>query len=154
VASVRARIRVLLHENDAAALVSSAASGADLIALSEAGKLGLRRRVILPFARAHFRETSVIDRPGDWGALYDQIIDAVEKPGDLVELKNLTDDEAYSAANHAILDEAARLAEQAAEAVLAVRVWDGVSRGANDLTEAFGDEARKRGLSIQEIRTI
>ena len=150
---VRSRVRVLFQENAAAALVSSAACGADLIALSEAGKLGLRRRVVLPFARARFRESSVIDRPGDWAVLYDQILDVVDKAGDLVVLQHMKDDLAYSAANRAILDEAANLAEQVAEAVLAVRVWEGVSRGAHDLTEEFGVEACKRGLLVQEIQT-
>src|ERR1700683_4963453 len=103
---VRTRVRTLLKESGATALVSSAACGADLIALSEAGQLGLRRRVILPFERRRFRETSVTDRPGDWGPLYDRVLDEVEAAGDLVILQKGADDEAYAAANHAILDEA------------------------------------------------
>lgn len=75
---VRTGIRALLKEKAVTALVSSAACGADLIALSEAGQLGLTRRVILPFERGRFRETSVTDRPGDWGTLYDEILDALE----------------------------------------------------------------------------
>jgi hypothetical protein len=51
-----------------------------------------RRRVILPFERRRFRETSVTDRPGDWGPLYDQVIGS---GGDLVILRNEPDDEAY-----------------------------------------------------------
>ena len=106
VETVRVRARAVLQEKGATALVSSAACGADLIALSEAGQLGLRRRVILPFERSRFRETSVTDRPGDWGLLYDYILDAVEAAGDLVVLECGSDDEAYAAANRAILDEA------------------------------------------------
>src|SRR5882672_10452911 len=67
---VHTQTRAVLKEKGATALVSSAACGADLIALSEAGQLGLRRRVILPFERRRFRETSVTDRPGEWGRLY------------------------------------------------------------------------------------
>ena len=110
--TVRTRVRAVLQEKGATALVSSAACGADLIALSEAGQLGLRRRVILPTERRRFRETSVTDRPGEWGALYDQILDAVEAAGDLVVLQNRPDDDAYSAANCAILDEALALAKK------------------------------------------
>ena len=64
---VRTRARAVLKEKGATTLVSSAACGADLIAVSEAGQLGLRRRVILPFGRSRFQESSVTDRPGEWG---------------------------------------------------------------------------------------
>jgi hypothetical protein len=151
---VRTRARAVLLEKGATALVSSAACGADLIALSEAGQLGLRRRVILPFERMRFRETSVTDRPGKWGPLYDQVIDEVEAAGDLVILRNEPDDEAYSAANHVILDQAIALAKESHKAATAVLIWDGISRGDHDLTEEFGAEARKRGLVVTEVRTI
>lgn len=154
VESVRTRVRAVLQEKGATALVSSAACGADLIALREAGQLGLRRRVILPSERRRFRETSVTDRPGDWGPLYDQILDAVEAAGDLVVLQNRPDDEGYSAANRAILDEALALATAVHEPATAILVWDGVPRDDHDLTEQFGIEARKRGLEVTEIRTI
>jgi hypothetical protein len=151
---VRTRVRALLQENGATALVSSAACGADLIALSEAGQLGLRRRVILPFERTRFRKTSVTDRPGEWGPLYDQVLDQVEAAGDLVILQSGSDDEAYSAANRAILDEAVDLAKAVHQPATAVLIWDGVSRGDHDLTEEFGTEARKRRLAVTDVRTI
>jgi hypothetical protein len=151
---VRTRARAVLIEKGAIALVSSAACGADLIALSEAGQLGLRRRVVLPFGRKRFRETSVTDRPGDWGPLYDQIIDEVEALGDLVLLEKGTDNEAYSAANHVILNEALGLAKEAHKPATAVLIWDGTSRGDHDLTEEFGVEARNRGLAVIEVKTL
>jgi hypothetical protein len=144
----------ILREKGATTLVSSAACGADLIALSEAGRLGLRRRVILPFERRRFRETSVTDRPGEWGPLYDQVLDAVDAAGDLVVLQNASDDEAYAAANGAILKEAVALAKAIHKPAIAVLIWDGVSRGDHDLTEEFGAEARKCGLAVAEIQTI
>jgi len=145
---VRTRIYDTLQQTGATALVSSAACGADLLALTEAGKLGLRRRIVLPFERPRFRTTSVTDRPGDWGSVYDQVLDEVEEDGDLVILKNLPDDEAYSIVNGAILNEAVALGDAGREEVSAVLVWDGVSRGDDDLTEHFGAEARKRGLAV------
>lgn len=151
---VRTRVLAILKEKGATALVSSAACGADLIALSEAGHLGIRRRVILPFERKRFRETSVTDRPGEWGPLYDQVLDAVEAAGDLVILQTASDNEAYSSANRAILDEAVTLAKAVHEPITAVVIWDGASRGAHDLTEEFGAEARKRRLGVREVRTI
>jgi hypothetical protein len=80
---VRMRVRVMLEARAAKVVVCSAACGADLIALSEAGSLGLRRRVVLPFDRKRFRDTSVTDRPGGWGPVYDQVLDDVETAGDL-----------------------------------------------------------------------
>jgi len=81
--TVRKRILKLLQGMIAIALVSSTACGADLLALSVAGAIGVRRIIVLPFKREKFRETSVKDRPGDWAFLYDTILDEVQKAGDL-----------------------------------------------------------------------
>jgi hypothetical protein len=156
VPEVRAQIRELL-EARATAVVGAAACGADLLALTEAGDLGLRRRVVLPFERARFRSTSVTDRPGDWGALYDRVLDEVEAAGELVIIDSSDgdgDDERYAAANRIILDEAVSLAAALRRPAAALLIWDGKSRGPDDLTESFGLEARKRGLSMLEVKTI
>ena len=118
--------------------------GADLIALSEAGKLGLRRRIVLPFERKKFRETSVVDRPGEWGKLYDTVPDDVETKGDLVVIDIGKDADPYSATNRAILEQATALGKARGESVAAALVWDGVARGANDYTHQFGAEGRQR----------
>jgi hypothetical protein len=155
VATVRARIRSLLVECQAHAVVCSAACGADLLALEAAGELGLRWRVVLPFARDSFRETSVVDRPGDWGALFDQILDAVELGGDLVVLGYTEGDEAaYPATNRVILEQAGALAEPLRQPIGAVVVWDGAARGADDVTAAFLQEAQHRGLPVWQIPTL
>jgi hypothetical protein len=151
---VRIRIRETFTNNAATALVSSAACGADLIALAEAGKLGLRRRVILPFNRQRFRESSVVDRPGDWGDLYDELLDRIEETEDLIVLQDGKGEKAYSAVNCVILDEALALSREYNEPVSAVLVWDGISRGNSDLTEEFGIEAHRRGLTVVEVSTI
>ena len=150
---VKDEVRRLLQDKQATALVSSAACGADLIALSEAGSLGLRRKVVLPFERARFRETSVVDRPGDWGALYDQVIDEVEGKGDLLVLGKSESDDPYGATNKVILDEAIALAGQTQEKVGVLLIWEGASRGKEDFTESFGTEARKSGLNVFEVLT-
>jgi hypothetical protein len=152
--TVRTRCRHFLRNRGAAALVCSAACGADLIALSEAGQLGMRRRVVLPFGRDRFRETSVVDRPGDWGPLYDEVIDSVQAAGDLVVLQDGSEEEAYARANCAILDETIALARSLNKPAAAVLIWDGASRGNHDLTEEFGIEARTRGLEVAEVRTV
>jgi hypothetical protein len=52
---VALRLRGLFESRGAEAVVCSGACGADLLALSEAGALGLRRRIVLPYERALFR---------------------------------------------------------------------------------------------------
>jgi hypothetical protein len=86
VPTVRRRLADLLAKERAAALVCSAACGADLVALEEAERLGLKRRVVLPFPPERFRKTSVTDRPGDWASVFDRVIAAAESTGDLVVL--------------------------------------------------------------------
>jgi|SRR6516165_2769917 hypothetical protein len=150
---VKTRVQAMLETYGATTVVCSAACGADLVTLSEACALGLRRKVILPFDRSRFRQTSVTDRPGEWGNLYDQILDAVEAAGDLVIIPDTSEEEAYSVVNRRILDEAISLSHQFREPVTAMLVWDGTSRGNDDLTAGFGLEARNRGLPVIEVRT-
>ncbi|MBZ5655394.1 MAG: hypothetical protein LAO56_08940 [Acidobacteriia bacterium] len=150
---VSERLREML-KTKASGVVCSAACGADLIALSAAITLGLRRRVVLPFERERFRETSVIDRPGDWGPVYDRVLNDVEASGNLVVIPKTSDEQAYSAASRAILNEAISWAAKLKQPVAACLVWDGASRGVDDLTEEFGVEARKRGLAVFEQMTI
>src|ERR1035438_7752015 len=102
---VGAAFRMVLKAHGATAVVCSAACGADLIGLSEAGQLSLRRRIVLPFGRDKFRGTSVVNCPGEWGKLYDSILDEVEASGDLVVIDTGNEDNPYSATNRAILEE-------------------------------------------------
>ena len=108
---------------------------------------------MLPFEREKFRETSVVDRPGEWGKLYDTVLDDVETKGDLVVIDIGKDDDPYSATNRAILEQATALGKARGESVAAALVWDGVAHGANDYTQQFGAEARRRGLEVFEIRS-
>ena len=152
-ALVRSRIHALMAAHGARALVCSAAAGADLLALDAALERNLRVRVLLPFDRLRFREACVIDNPGDFARLFDRILDAVEARGELICLEGAaTPDESYRAANEALLDEAARLALP--DAPVAVIVWDGRSRGADDHTAAFGSAARGRGWTLLEVPTL
>jgi hypothetical protein len=154
-AAVQERISCLLVEQQAQAVVCSAACGADLLALEAAGALGIRRRIVLPYARERFRATSVVDRPGNWGERFDQILDCVEAMEDLVVLGYAEGEEmVYLATNHAILEQAASLAELAQQAIGATVVWDGASRGEDDVTAAFVQEARQRGLTVWPVSTL
>ena len=152
--SVKERIRELLRAEKATTLVSAAACGADILALEAAGELGIRRRVVLPYDKVTFKHASVIDRPGDWGERYDRIVAEVDEKGDLVVDDYDEDEESYFAANHDILDQAEELAEETGEQLSAVVVWNGQSRGENDVTRHFLEEAKQRGLKVTEIKTV
>ena len=160
--AVRERIYTFLVDRKATALICSAACGADLLALDTAGELGIPRHIVLPFEQDRFRATSVTDRPGEWGALFDRIMGEVQAAGNLVILANQgADDEIFATANKVILDEALALVrqtphdkgEEPPDPALAVLVWDGQPRGEGDLTLDFADEARARGLPVVEIAT-
>jgi hypothetical protein len=154
---VRKRLAAMLAKESAMALVCSAACGADLIALEEAERLGLRRRIVLPFSPERFRETSVIDRPGNWGPVFDRLIAAAHASGDLVVLEDAGDgDAAYAAANKAIVREAWMLAEAggAPQRLVAVVVWEGAARARNDATQGFRDLAAKAGFEERSVATL
>jgi tetratricopeptide (TPR) repeat protein len=149
---VAQRILNMLVGTASTGVVSSAACGADILALESAGELNLSRRVVLPFSRDRFRATSVVDRGEDWGTRFDAILKELDKD-DLVEL-NLegNEDEAYAATNARILDEAGKLA--ADQRILAAIVWNGVVRGASDLTDAFRQLATDRSIETVFVPTL
>lgn len=155
---VRQRLADLLAGERVGALVCSAACGADLVALEEAERLGLRRRIVLPFAPARFRDSSVVDRPGDWGPLFDRLIAAAAASGDLVVLDEAGggDDAAYAAANAAIVREAVALAENAPDGPcrkLAAIVWEGKARSGTDATDGLRSIAAAAGFAERFVLT-
>jgi hypothetical protein len=155
VPTVRNRLRELLIKQNATTLVSSAACGADLIAQQTAGELGIRQRIVLPFDPTRFRDTSVTDRPGDWGPVFDAIIAEVQANQALINLQSESDtDEPYLQTNQAILNEATSLATESGDQAIAVIVWNGLSRGEDDITQLFAESARNRGLQVLEVSTL
>jgi hypothetical protein len=156
---VEQRLRELFVERGTKMLVGSAACGADLIAQRVARDLGIRRVVVLPYAASIFKQRSVTDRPGDWGSEFDALlIDARAGRAEVVQLGESTNPDdshaAYERVNQEILDRASSLASENQSSVLPVIVWDGEPRGTDDLTSAFGDAARARGLEPRAISTL
>ena len=151
---VRQEIRDFLKAEKATVLVSAAACGADILALEAAGELGIRRRVVLPYDKVTFKQSSVIDRDGDWGERYDRILAEVMGLDDLVVDDYDQDEESYFAANHDILDQAEELAEETKQPLAALVAWNGVPRGEEDITNHFLEEAKQRGLKVTEIKTV
>ncbi len=140
-----ARVRALIH--------NTFVCGADLLALEQAGILGLRRRIILPFDRDRFRSTSVTDRPGPWGELYDTVLDDVQARGNLVIAPTVAKNKTYIETNHLIVEEALSLAKALHQPTAAIRVWEGAPRGKEDFTEEFGEYAQRRGLQVHDVPT-
>jgi hypothetical protein len=154
VALVRGRLREVFETLQPAAVVCAAACGADLIALELADELGVPGWVVLPFAAELFRSTSVVDRPGDWGPLYDRLVDRAARAERLIAHEMPADDDAtYLHANEAILDLAVREAASV-ENVRALVAWEGTPRAGVDVTYAFAESARRRGIAVVEISTL
>jgi hypothetical protein len=150
---VRERIGAALVKQKASALVCAAACGADLLALEAAGALGIRRRIVLPFDRDTFRKTSVVDRPGEWGTMFDRILEEEDRRGDLVILGLQPGAGAYAAGNDGILQQALDMARQAHRSAMAFVVWEGSPRDSGDVTDNFRMSAMRHRLPIIEITT-
>jgi hypothetical protein len=96
----------------------------------------------------------VVDRPGNWGEVYDHVIADVETRGDLIVLPSMVGDEddAYQAANEAIIREAQTIAGSGEP--MAVIVWEGSSRSKSDATDAFRIQAEEAGFTLSVIPTL
>ena len=105
---VRAKLAEIFADLKVRGLVSSAAAGADLLALEVADACGVRRHVILPGDPSDFLDHSVASRPGPWPALFNSL---VLTPGPRLSLETLgLPVNAYAEVNAAILERAQVLA--------------------------------------------
>jgi len=139
------------------ALVCSGACGADLLALQVAGDLRIQRRMVLPFEAAIFRSTSVTDRPGNWGILFDTIYETLNKERGIIILNYSVDDkDAFEKTNTEILNQAEDLVEKfnLTKDVTVVIVWEGNPKEKNDTTNHFMQEGIKRDFTVKEIKTL
>jgi hypothetical protein len=153
--AVRERIAALMTVTQTTKLVCSAACGADLLGLEAASELALDCYIVLPFSKRRFRLTSVVDRPGEWGPLFDRAIGRAEAAGNLLTLDlPEANDASFLAVNRAILVRARAIARSSAQPLEAVLVWDGQPRDAQDITAAFGEEAKTLGIPLREVSTL
>jgi hypothetical protein len=149
------RLDELFEREKTTALVCSAACGADLLALKVASARRMHRRIVLPFDRARFRSTSVTDRPGDWGPLYDKILAELDPSHDVVTLEGQDEgNQAYVAVNQVILRDTIALARETKVETMAVLVWEGAPRGTDDVTASFGTNASALGLRVLHVKTF
>jgi hypothetical protein len=155
ITNVRERIRTAFQAAGVSTLVSAAACGADLIALMAAEGLGLRRHIIIPSPIEEFRAHSVVDRPGDWGPIFDRLVSTAQAAGDL-ELIQVPEagSSAYLKVNVEILNRASILARDNSERLSAFAVWDGALSGHTDYTQDFVQNAQKRGIPVESISIV
>jgi hypothetical protein len=142
--------RVLVEER-VGRLFCSAACGADLLALQVAKGLGIERFVVLPFSPDRFKEVSVIDRPGNWGPVFDDVIQSLPI-GNLIVLNqdesSMTD--AFEAATREIVRRAGAAEPHRAVGIV---VWEGAPRGGDDATSSFVAHAVKNGFRVRTVLT-
>ena len=152
---VKDEIKKLFKSTLARTIISSGACGADLIAMQVAQESNLEKIMILPFDENNFRKISVTDRPGDWHLIYDPLIEKLKGTEGLVVLNySVADPLAFEKTNMVILDKAFELSGKTSQPVMALIVWDGIAKNANDTTLHFKNEALKRGFLVNEIKTI
>jgi hypothetical protein len=148
---VEDRISALFRRESVDRLVCAAACGADLVALGVAEKMDIPALIVLPFSRATFRRVSVVDRPGNWGGIYDRLVDAAVRRDDFVTLDLAEDDEtAFTVGNARIVSEARRAANRR----LAIAVWEGSSRGDGDATAELLTASRRQGFQTASVSTL
>ncbi len=150
VSEVRQRIRKLLVTQNPQAVVCSAACGADLLLLEAAGEMHIEQVVLLPSEPEAFRKSSVTDRPGNWGELYDQVL----KTAQIEVLKLPEGQEGYLETNLKLLDRGQQMARQNGVPAEALVIWNGVARGPDDVTAHFLHEAKSRKMTVLGISTV
>lgn len=150
VPGVRAKIEDFLNQQKPSAIVASGACGADLLLLQAGQKNQVPCHVLLPSSPEDFRASSVTDRPGDWGAIYDEIL----KSSQVEVLELPSGQEGYLAINRRLLDKGQALASQSGTSMAALVIWNQESRGDDDVTAHFLREARQRTIPVSEISTL
>jgi hypothetical protein len=106
--------------------------------------------VLLPSEPEAFRESSVTDRPGNWGELYDQVLKTAR-----VEILKLPEGQkGYLETNVKLLDRGQQLARENGVPAEALVIWNGSSRGQDDVTAHFVQDAKSRKMAVLEIFTV
>ena len=156
--SVKAKLISALRSTNATHVVTSGACGTDLLAMQAAEALQIPKTMILPFKAETFKSTSVTDRPGDWGPIFDKLVAELKHSEHLIELNfDKEDPDVYTKTNFHILDEAQKLASKNNQQnnpggkLMAMIIWEGKPKSSGDTTYHFMQEAQKRNFIIKEI---
>ena len=148
--AVRQRIAAFFTKESPTAVVCSAACGTDLLLLDVAGQAHVKRYVLLGAEPSVFRKESVTDRPGNWGEMFDQVMRSAK----VEVLKLPAGQEGYLQTNLDLLDRAEALAKAFETSVKALVIWNEESRGSDDVTGHFLEQAKQRGIPVTQISTL
>ncbi|WP_152127079.1 hypothetical protein [Rudanella paleaurantiibacter] len=156
---IRQRIENKLINLNCNTLICSGACGSDLIALSVARSLDIKRELLLPYSVEIFRRESVTDRPGNWGELFDQIVQELTLNKSITILNfDERDPQTYFKTNEKLVEKAIIISKKQSinylHNTIGLIVWEGRSYGTNDTTNNFKKVAINQGLIIEEILTI
>lgn len=149
--AVRERIRSVLVHLQPRVYVSSGACGADLLGQDIARTLSVDSYVVLPYEEDRFRKTSVLDRPGHWGELYDRIIHDTKKDGKFISL-DIEGEEPFLKASKEML-RISRDLSHTDERTNGIIAWEGRGKTENDITQSLRDDIIREGGSVKEINT-
>lgn len=150
VPEVRKKIKHFLKREKPSAIVCSGACGADLLLLNAGGDMHISRYILLPSEPEEFRKSSVTDRPGDWGDLYTKALQTSK-----VEVLKLPEgQEGYLETNVKLLDKAQAVAAEQKTTVQVLVIWNMQSRGPDDVTNHFLEQAKLRKIPVVEISTL
>ena len=148
--AVRQRIAAFFTKESPSAVVCSAACGTDLLVLDVAGQARVMRNVVLGAQPTVFRKESVTDRPGNWGEMFDEVMRSAK----VEVLKLPAGQEGYLQTNLDLLDRAETVAKKFETSVKALVIWNGQSRGSDDVTGHFLEQAKLRGIPVTQISTL
>ena len=148
---VRSRLQQFFMLHPVTALVCSAASGADLLALDIADSLGIQREIILPTNTSIFKQTSVIDRPGPWENLYKRLVETPDPLTRVLELQLPAGELAYAQTTIAIVKQGLQKASLTKKQIMGLVVWEGHEQAAPDYTADFIKEARNHQIPVEYL---
>ncbi|QHN62797.1 tetratricopeptide repeat-containing protein [Curtobacterium flaccumfaciens] len=145
---IKSRVRGLLQDLKPQLVIGALAAGSDILIAEAARAEGIPFRALLPFDVDTFRATSVSVSGTRWEHRYDRLVAEAQ----VESLDEDVEDDAYVAHNGALLDTAARLAEEEGQ-----RLWCLLVRPSPDpavpesVTDDMALRAEGRGLLTLDL---
>jgi hypothetical protein len=150
VEAVAADVGAVLERLQPDGVITAAAAGADLLVIEEAMTQGIPVHMVLPFARARFREESVADLGRRWTLSYDRALArvAADPRSSIQELDLPATDDGFRAGNQALLDRAFEMKDRD---VVAVAVRPPGGEATPSVTDDFVSRAKAAELPVVEV---
>jgi len=151
---VRRDIYQELKKRRARWLVSSAAAGADLLAIKAATDLGIASRIILSPSVREFARMSVEHQGPYWTQEFENAVSAIAPDNIFCIPAQPAIADTFRSINERILSDAIALSVSGPDELVCFAVWDGDTRGKDDFTADFVQRAATRGLPVTHINTV